>query len=442
MALRSKFAIFVSYRRSDSGGQTGRLYDRLINKYGTESVFLDVDSIPYGQSFRQRIQDSIAASSVVLLIIGPEWLRRETEGNLPRIWSEGDTVRFEIAESLRLGVTLLPILVGNATMPRSGDLPENIQRLAEITAFNLSDIRFHKEVSELINVIDQTHRDRSFISEEPSVSLNSARSFWNTFRAFLQQRRMLLGAGAIAATATLAINNALNTSGPPSRTPASADAASNASVPVAAASSSTTTLVQSAPPLPRLNTEQPDKAASPLPSSVKRYVSLIAQAENVEEKRNLREQARKFVMPTLNFGSADMIDKDGYYRRRLNFVEYKPMENILVIDERIDQLKRCTNNCGVSDARLTIHLNRLDQFSTYIDGFHLSCYESHVNNGRAPCISYTTRIATCSTDRCSDGPGQNVTVFYATNITAFPGLQRFKSAVRSIVYEIGGLSLK
>lgn len=45
-------AIFISYRRSDSTDTVGRIYDRLSDSFGKESVFKDVDSIPLAVDFR------------------------------------------------------------------------------------------------------------------------------------------------------------------------------------------------------------------------------------------------------------------------------------------------------------------------------------------------------------------------------------------------------
>ncbi|MEM9267240.1 MAG: hypothetical protein AAGA46_17120 [Cyanobacteria bacterium P01_F01_bin.13] len=41
-------SIFISYRRSDSIAETGRIYDRLATEFGRDRVFKDVDSIPFG----------------------------------------------------------------------------------------------------------------------------------------------------------------------------------------------------------------------------------------------------------------------------------------------------------------------------------------------------------------------------------------------------------
>ena len=41
-------AIFVSYRRDDSEGEAGRLFDDLVNHFGEASVFMDVAGHPSG----------------------------------------------------------------------------------------------------------------------------------------------------------------------------------------------------------------------------------------------------------------------------------------------------------------------------------------------------------------------------------------------------------
>lgn len=48
-------AIFISYRRCDSIDIVGRIYDRLVAHFGANSVFKDVDSIPFGVNFRQHL---------------------------------------------------------------------------------------------------------------------------------------------------------------------------------------------------------------------------------------------------------------------------------------------------------------------------------------------------------------------------------------------------
>ena len=40
--------VAISYRRTDSDAITGRIFDRLVARYGSESVFRDIDSMPAG----------------------------------------------------------------------------------------------------------------------------------------------------------------------------------------------------------------------------------------------------------------------------------------------------------------------------------------------------------------------------------------------------------
>ena len=66
--------IIVSYRRSDSAAITGRIFDRLIDRYGEELVFMDIDRIPFGTDFRHHIQDALRDADILLAVIGPGWL--------------------------------------------------------------------------------------------------------------------------------------------------------------------------------------------------------------------------------------------------------------------------------------------------------------------------------------------------------------------------------
>jgi hypothetical protein len=46
-------SIFLSYRREDSEGQAGRLYDDLVAVFGPDSVFMDVTAIQPGRGFSE-----------------------------------------------------------------------------------------------------------------------------------------------------------------------------------------------------------------------------------------------------------------------------------------------------------------------------------------------------------------------------------------------------
>ena len=139
--------IIVSYRRSDSAAITGRIFDRLIDRYGEESVFMDIDRIPFGTDFRHHIQDALRDADILLAVIGPSWLGKTPDGKT-RILDEADPVRVEIEAALKQGLTVIPVLVDDAPMPGAADLPDSIRDFAYINAAPVDtgrDFRLHME---------------------------------------------------------------------------------------------------------------------------------------------------------------------------------------------------------------------------------------------------------------------------------------------------------
>jgi hypothetical protein len=139
--------IIVSYRRSDTASTAGRMFDRLAAHYGDEHVFMDVDKIPFGTDFRKHIQEVLRGADIVLAVIGPSWLGTTGE-DAARIHDAADPVRVEIETALRLGVTLIPVLVDDATMPAAAALPESMRDFAYLNAAPVDvgrDFRAHME---------------------------------------------------------------------------------------------------------------------------------------------------------------------------------------------------------------------------------------------------------------------------------------------------------
>lgn len=66
--------IFVSYRREESSHVAGRLPDRLIERFGAEQVFIDVEAIEPGVDFAEAIFSAVDACVVLVAVIGPGWL--------------------------------------------------------------------------------------------------------------------------------------------------------------------------------------------------------------------------------------------------------------------------------------------------------------------------------------------------------------------------------
>jgi hypothetical protein len=145
--------IFLSYRREDSGGWAGRLYDRLSQHFGDEHVFMDVDTIEPGLDFVEVIQHAVQSCDVLLALIGRQWLTVADATGQPRLANPEDFVRLEIATALARDIRVIPVLVQDAPMPRAIDLPDDLKRLSRRNALEVSDTRFHSDVDRLITVL-------------------------------------------------------------------------------------------------------------------------------------------------------------------------------------------------------------------------------------------------------------------------------------------------
>src|ERR1043166_7102331 len=146
--------IILSYRRSDSDAIAGRIRDKLVSRYGDASVFMDIDSIPFGLDFREHVQAALRENDVLLAIIGPKW-RGGGRGTHTRINDDNDPVRIEVETALQRGIPVIPVLVGGAIMPKPTMLPSGLQELSFRNAAQIDSGRdFHQQMERLIRSMD------------------------------------------------------------------------------------------------------------------------------------------------------------------------------------------------------------------------------------------------------------------------------------------------
>jgi TIR domain len=146
-------AIFISYRRSDTQGETGRLFDDLIRNFGASAVFMDVVAIGAGQDFRKAIDDSLGNCGVLLAMIGPGWLNAADEQGSRRLDSEADYVRLEIAAALRRDIPVVPVLIRGAKVPRTEQLPADLADLAYRNAVELTHARWKSDMQVVVRAL-------------------------------------------------------------------------------------------------------------------------------------------------------------------------------------------------------------------------------------------------------------------------------------------------
>ena len=91
--LESSGHIFISYRRSDSADIAGRIYDRLIDSFGKNPIFKDVDSIPLGFDFKEYLDAKVSECNALLAIIGDRWVDATDAAGKKRLEDPADFVR-------------------------------------------------------------------------------------------------------------------------------------------------------------------------------------------------------------------------------------------------------------------------------------------------------------------------------------------------------------
>jgi hypothetical protein len=145
--------IFISYRRDDSEGEAGRLYDDLARAYGDDSVFMDVSGIQPGVDFRKAIDDNVANCGVLLAVIGLTWATVTGRDGTRRLDNPDDYVRLEIGTALKRGVPVIPVLVHEAHMPALEQLPEDLKDLRYRNSVELTHARWASDVALLVTAL-------------------------------------------------------------------------------------------------------------------------------------------------------------------------------------------------------------------------------------------------------------------------------------------------
>ena len=159
--------ILISYRRDDSAGMAGRLYDRLETRFGRENVFMDIDAIPLGVDFRDHLRNAVGQCDVLLAVIGKDWFGRNAAGDT-RLDDPRDFVRIEIEAALARGVFVIPVLIDRVRMPAEAELPTSLTGLAYRNAIELDHGRdFHGHVDRLIRGIEHLLSARPPVLDEP-----------------------------------------------------------------------------------------------------------------------------------------------------------------------------------------------------------------------------------------------------------------------------------
>jgi TonB family protein len=167
--------IFVSYRRSDSQGEAGRLFDDLAKHFGEDAVFMDVAAIEAGRDFRKAIEEGVTKCGVLLVVIGLEWLDAKDERGARRLDDPSDFVRIETGSALRRDIPVIPVLVRGAKMPSAEQLPDELKELAYRNCIELTHARWRSDIQLLTESLRRLLGDTGAVpSAKPTSAQPSA----------------------------------------------------------------------------------------------------------------------------------------------------------------------------------------------------------------------------------------------------------------------------
>jgi len=158
--------IFISYRREDSAGHAGRLFDALSEPFEGR-LFMDVDTLAPGTDFFEAIDEAVGSCEALIVVIGREWLTVEDKAGRRRLDDPCDFVRREIESALGRKIRVIPVLVQDAVMPSAGELPASLAALARRHAIELSDARWSYDVERLARTIQVILEEKRDLASRP-----------------------------------------------------------------------------------------------------------------------------------------------------------------------------------------------------------------------------------------------------------------------------------
>ncbi|GAA2362141.1 toll/interleukin-1 receptor domain-containing protein [Dactylosporangium salmoneum] len=147
--------VFINYRTGDGHQSAAHLNRELRREFGEEKIFLDSTDLPPGAAFPPELDRRLRDCTVLLVLIGPNWLILRNPLGERLIDQEKDYVRYEIETSLRRDITIIPLLLDGTPLPKAADLPSEIAELRNRAAMSLRSRDLKLDLPELVAVLSE-----------------------------------------------------------------------------------------------------------------------------------------------------------------------------------------------------------------------------------------------------------------------------------------------
>ncbi len=179
--------IFISYRRAEDEKTyiVGTIHERLADAFGSEHIFRDTYDIRGGDQWRSVLENALSECTVMLVVIGPDWAKLVYPNGEKRLFDPNDVTRWEVETGLKRieqkKTTVIPVLLMNAEIPKSGELPESLRPLFDNNVIRIRNYPdFDSDIDKLIHDIrlSQGEDDISIDYFEPKTILIRKGKFW------------------------------------------------------------------------------------------------------------------------------------------------------------------------------------------------------------------------------------------------------------------------
>lgn len=147
--------VFISYRRQDSSAAARWLNQTIQRTFGPSTVFIDTEAIRIGDDWPERITEALKSATILIAVIGPNWLRVTDNYGRRRIDSCEDWVHSEIQHAISDKLHIIPLLLSNTPLPNKAALPEPLQTMTHYQAFELRDDRWETDLGLLLSRLEQ-----------------------------------------------------------------------------------------------------------------------------------------------------------------------------------------------------------------------------------------------------------------------------------------------
>jgi hypothetical protein len=133
---------------------------------------MDRSGIASGDLWSERLRQSVDRATIVLALIGSNWLRSADVYGRRRLDLPDDWVRNELLVAIERGTTIIPVLVGgSATLPPAEALPLKLRPLLNYQDYSLRDDHWDQDLDQLSRLLTVSHGFREVDQRVPLPQL-------------------------------------------------------------------------------------------------------------------------------------------------------------------------------------------------------------------------------------------------------------------------------